>query len=77
MTCEPDCNVALCAQCTELIHIFIFDVKSAIFMLKLLRTNTQNFAARVPGAQNLCIHVNMHFMFKMDSDVHDSLIGPN
>ena len=30
-----------------------------------------------PGAQNLCIHVNMHFTFKMDFDVHGSLIGPN
>jgi hypothetical protein len=47
VTCEPDCNVALCAQRTELIHVCVFDRKTAIIMLKLLGTTTQNFAARV------------------------------
>jgi len=47
VTSEPDCNVALCAQCSELIHVFVFDGKTAIIMMKLLGTITQNFAARV------------------------------
>jgi hypothetical protein len=47
VTCEPDCNVALCAQRTEPIHIFVYDGKTAIIMLKLLGTTTQNFAASV------------------------------
>jgi hypothetical protein len=47
VTCEPDCNVALCAQHIELLHIFVFDGKTAIITLKLLCTITQNFAAIV------------------------------
>jgi len=39
--------VALCAQSTELIHIFVFDGKTGIIILKLLGTATQNFAAGV------------------------------
>jgi hypothetical protein len=39
--------VALCAQCTELIHIVVFFGKTAIIVPKLLGTTTQNFSARV------------------------------
>jgi len=39
--------VALSAQRTELIHIFVFDGETAIIMPKLLGTTTQNYSARV------------------------------
>jgi hypothetical protein len=39
--------VALCAQRTELIHIFVFDEETAIIMPELLGTTMQNFSARV------------------------------
>ena len=57
VTCELDCIVALCAQRNVLIHIFVFDRKTAVTMLKLLGTTTRNFAARVnrcPEFVHLC-----------------------
>jgi hypothetical protein len=71
--------VALCAQRIELIHIFVFDGKTAIIMLKLFGTTTQNFAARVtrcPEFVHPCT-VHVHLTLKMDFDVHDSVTGPN
>jgi hypothetical protein len=51
VNCEPYCNVTLCAQRTELIHIFVFDGETAIIMPKLLGTTTQTFSARVTRCQ--------------------------
>jgi hypothetical protein len=57
VTCEPDCNVALCVQHTELIHMFVFDGKTAIITPKLLGTTMQNVYCQSDQVPTVCAYM--------------------
>jgi hypothetical protein len=62
VTCEPDCNVALCAQHTELIHIVVFVGKTAVIMPKLLGTTTK-FCGQSDQVPRVCAYTHTYALY--------------